>query len=156
MTHTETPISQQTPAQTVDALNSLLRGELSAVETYERALESFRDHPAANVKLRTIRNEHAEAVRVLKDRVRHYGGTPAEGSGAWGALAGAVTGTAKAIGPATTLSALQRGEEVGITDYRKALDGGVPPDCRDAILNDLMPRCEEHIAYLDDLQKTIA
>jgi hypothetical protein len=146
----------RTDAQTADTLNSLLRGELSAVETYDQAVGKFGDHPVAIDKLRLIRDEHAESVRILRELVLRYSGTPSEGSGPWGAFVSAVTGTAKVIGPATVLSTLQQGEEVGIADYRRALDSGVPPECRDVILNDLLPRCEEHIAYLDDLHNVVS
>jgi hypothetical protein len=145
-----------TAAQTADILNGLLRGELSAVETYETALGRFADSPTAAAKLTEIRDEHAESVRILREHVERHGGTPATGSGVWGSFAAAATGAAAAVGPLTVLAALQHGEEVGIADYRRALDNGVPAECRDMILNDLLPRCEEHIAFLDDLQIVLA
>jgi len=145
----------QAPEQTAEALNALLRGELAAVETYDQAIGRFDAYPSAADKLRKIRAEHAESVRALRELVGRYGGTPADGPGAWGAFVTAVTGAAAVIGPGTVLATLQQGEEQGIADYRRALDSGVPPACRDVILNDFLSRCEEHIAYLDDLQRQV-
>ena len=154
MTNTETVMP--TAEETAAILNGLLRGERSAVETYDQALTRFADSPVAAVKVREIRDEHGESVRILREHVERFGGTPADGSGVWGTFATAVTGAAAAVGPLTVLAALQHGEEVGIADYRRALDAGVPGECRDMILNDLLPRCEEHIAFLDDLQTVLA
>src|SRR5262245_46335753 len=85
--------------EAVDALNSLLRGELSAVETYEQALSKVEEFPVAVRELRRIRDEHRAASATLRDHVVKFGGTPAAGSGVWGDFAHAVTGAAKLVGP---------------------------------------------------------
>lgn len=134
-----------------DALNSLLRGELSAVETYEQAMTKFEDH-AVIAHLQRIRDEHAEAVQVLRERVLHFGAEPSESSGPWGTFAAAVTGTAKVFGPATALSALRQGEEHGINEYEDALKNeDVEAGCKDAIRARLLPRCRHHVEELNRL-----
>lgn len=97
----------------IDVLNALIRGEVAAVETYEVVLPRFMTFAPA-IDLQRIRDEHADAAAVLRERVRHFGGDPAEGSGAWGKLATAITGTASSFGPATALGVLRQGEEYGI------------------------------------------
>lgn len=134
-----------------DALNSLLRGELSAVETYDQALTKFED-PTVVTDLRRIRGEHSDAAVRLRDQMVRFGGTPAESSGPWGTFAAAVTGTAKMFGPGTALAALKQGEEHGINEYDDALKNeGVNPECKDLIRADLLPRCRRHVADLDRL-----
>jgi demethoxyubiquinone hydroxylase (CLK1/Coq7/Cat5 family) len=135
----------------VDALNMLLRGELSAVETYDQALAKF-DDAAHKTALTKIRDEHSHAVQVLRERVRAFNGEPSTNSGPWGAFASTVTGAAKLVGPQATLSALKQGEQHGISDYEKALNNeGINAECRNTIRTDLHPRCTRHIAQLDSM-----
>ena len=137
----------------VDALNTLLRGEVAAAETYDMVLEKI-ENPACIVDLQRIRDEHSEAAAVLRERVRHFGGDPADGSGIWGTLAATLTGTAKLIGPATALGTLKQGEEYGIGQYESTLaDPDVAREDKDLIRYRLLPRCQRHS---DDLSRIIA
>src|SRR5262245_47972713 len=132
----------------IDALNALLRGEVAAVETYDQVIAKFDGQPQA-VDLQRIRDEHTESASVLRERVRHFGGDPAEGSGVWGKLTAAITGTAKIFGPATALSTLKQGEEYGIGQYEKALgDPEIDTEDKDLIRSRLLPRSSNHVAEL--------
>jgi uncharacterized protein (TIGR02284 family) len=134
-----------------NALNSLLRGEISATETYNQALEKFAGQ-SEEVELRRIRDEHREAANSLRQHVHQHGGDPSTGSGWWGTWAKFVEGTAKVFGKATALKALKEGEEHGINEYNEALAGDdVAPDCKNLIRNQLLPRCQAHVPALDRL-----
>lgn len=138
----------------VDILNHLLRGELSAVHTYDQAITSFDEATgdAAAVTLAQIRDEHDRAVGRLRERVRLAGGTPSEGAGLWGAFASAVTGAAKLIGRQTVLAALRQGERHGIDDYEHRLtDPTTPFGCQELIRDDLLPWCRDHALALGTL-----
>jgi len=133
----------------VDALNSLLRGEVAATEIYDLVLPKFENRPQV-IDLQRIRDEHTESAAVLRERVRHFGGDPAEGSGIWGTLAAAFAGTAKVFGPATALGALIQGEEFGVGRYESTLaDPRVDPDDKDLIRYRLLPRCRQHLNRLN-------
>ena len=135
----------------IDVCNSLLRGEISAVETYGKAIDKFSGDPEAP-KLIQIRDEHQRAVDLLREDVRRMGGTPDTDSGAWGAFANTVQGAANLFGENSALGALKQGEEHGRNDYERALaDDRVLPECKDLIRTELMPRCSQHIATLDML-----
>ena len=114
---------------TVDTLNSLLRGELSATETYQQALTQLQGTQGYD-DLKGIHREHREAANTLRQHVHHYGAKPDQGSGAWGAFAKAVEGTAKAFGTDAALKALKEGEEHGMKEYEKALSSQLPSDVR--------------------------
>jgi uncharacterized protein (TIGR02284 family) len=132
-------------------LNSLLRGEISAVETYDQAISKF-EGDATAAALGRIRDEHVSAVTTLREHVRMNGGEPSEGSGAWGTFATAVTGAAKVVGPGTVLAALRQGEEHGINEYESALKGkDLQAPCCDVIRTQLLPKCRQHVAELDRL-----
>lgn len=135
----------------VDALNKLLRGELSAVETYDQAIGKFENKPAAS-DLRRIREEHSRAAGEIRTRVARFGGQPSESSGPWGSFATAVTGAAKVLGPETVLAALKKGEEHGISEYEEALaNKDVNAECKELFRTDLLPKCRTHVAELDRL-----
>ena len=139
----------------VDALNKLLRGELSAVETYDQAIGKFENKPGAN-DLRRIREEHNRAAGEIRNRVAQFGGKPSESSGAWGTFATAVTGAAKAMGPETVLAALKKGEEHGISEYEEALNNkDVNAECKELFRSDLLPKCRTHVSELDRLSASV-
>ncbi len=136
-------------ATVAEALNSLLRGEISAIETYEQALPKF-DDSAHQASLKTIGDEHALAADTLRDKVRAAGGEPSTGSGPWGSFAAVVTGAAKLIGPQSVLAALKQGEEHGISQYEKSLEAdGLTPEYKNLVRADLLPRCRKHVAQLE-------
>ncbi len=137
--------------KTVNRLNSLLRGELAATETYHQALGRVGDDPGEG-DLRVIMAEHRDAANELRMHVHHFGGEPAHGSGAWGIFAKAVTGAAKILGQGAALEALKEGEAVGMDSYEYALqDPDLPAECRTLITTTLMPRCRTHVRMLDQL-----
>ncbi len=138
-------------AQGVETLKALHRGELAATETYQQALAKMENSPKA-ADLRRIHLEHRETANTLRQHVRECGGEPDGDSGAWGAWAKFVEGTAKIFGETAALKALKEGEEQGIKDYEDALqDGDLQDDCRELIRTELLPQTREHIAVLDRL-----
>jgi hypothetical protein len=127
------------------ALNTLFRVELTAVESYDRALPAFEGQPAG-AELHRLRDAHAEAVVLLRERVILCGGVPAEEPGAWPGLA------AQALGPATVLRALHEGEQHSMSEYEAALTGGeLDPEAANLVRSRLLPQCREHVLHLDRL-----
>ncbi len=105
----------------IEQLNSFLRGEISAVETYNQALEKV-DNATAKKVLHDNLNSHASRVQTLRTEITRLGGSPADDSGAWGTFAKAVEGGAKIFGQSAAVSALEEGEEHGLKDYQGDLD----------------------------------
>jgi len=139
----------------VEVLNSLLRGEVAAGNAYDLVTAKFEGRAEA-VELQRIRDEHSEAAAVLRERVRQFGGDPAEKTGIWGKLTAAITGTARFLGPATALGTLKQGEEYGIGQYENVLtDPGLDSDDKDLIRYRLLPRCRSHVADLDRMLDAI-
>ncbi len=134
----------------VNALNALLRGEMSAIETYRQALEKAGTEPGAQ-DLHRFAKDHRDAADQLWRHVEQHGGKPSEGSGAWGSWAKTVEGTAKLFGNAAALKALKEGEEHGLKDYQSALDNkDMAPECL-TLIRGLIAKQSEHIAGLDRL-----
>ena len=102
-------------------LNSFLRGEISAIETYRQAMEKI-DDASVRSQLQQNSQSHQSRAAQLRNRVSHLGGKPAEGSGPWGGFAKLVEGGAKAFGVKAALAALEEGEDHGLRMYRDELD----------------------------------
>ncbi|HEU4733423.1 MAG TPA: DUF2383 domain-containing protein [Kofleriaceae bacterium] len=113
----------------IDQLNSFLRGEMSAVETYQMALDKLDAASAARDELLVNLKSHQDRVMALQDAIAASGGTPVTSSGAWGTFAKIVEGTAKALGDKAAVAALEEGEDHGLKDYRADLDE-LDPRCR--------------------------
>ncbi len=109
-----------TQSATVATLNGFLRGEISAVETYRQALDKLQTSPS-RVELEQCRRSHEQRVERLRQEVVRLGGKPEESSGAWGAFAKLVEGSAKALGEKAAISALEAGEDRGLKLYRDEL-----------------------------------
>ena len=71
----------------IEQLNSFLRGEMSAVETYRMALDKLDRTSAARDELLVNLKSHEDRVMALQDAIAAAGGTPAKSSGPWGAFA---------------------------------------------------------------------
>src|SRR5262249_16928851 len=109
-----------TEAHTLDTLNELARGELSAVETYRQALEKVKD-ATLRATLQENWRLHQQRAQLLRSKVIELGGKPVEGSGAWGAFAKLVEGGARMFGEKSAISALEEGEDRGLKMYRDAV-----------------------------------
>jgi hypothetical protein len=139
----------------LDALNELLRGEMSAAETYDLAILKFKGHLGVD-ELKVIRDEHSASAALLRDRILAHGGEPSETSGAWGTFATSITSVAKVLGIKTVLATLRQGEEHGVKGYEGALDNDqLSAECRELIADDLLPRCRIHVGELQELSDTI-
>lgn len=136
----------------IDTCNSLLRGELSAIETYGQAIEKFRDATEQRT-LEILRAEHVSSAQVLRHHLKEMGAQPSTSSGAWGTFAKAVEGTATMLGKSPALAALEEGEKHGIDEYRDALENeDVMEEIKDKIRQNLIPSLETHLKTLASLR----
>jgi hypothetical protein len=125
-------------ANSVDQLNSFLRGELSAVETYDQAIAKLADEPAIVGKLEACRLSHQKRASLIREEITRRGGAPAEGSGPWGAFAQLVEGGAKLFGRKAAIAALEEGEDHGRDDYKAELEE-MSADLRTFVETKLLP-----------------
>jgi len=140
-------------SQCIDVCNDLLRGELSAIETYSDTINKFPDEPEVMI-LRTIREEHIDSANRLRANVNSMGGDPDRSSGAWGGVTKAIQSTANFFGEGSAIASLKQGEEIGKSMYEKALENDdVLGECKEMIRSSLLPRVSSHILNLESLQK---
>jgi hypothetical protein len=124
--------------QDIEKLNSFLRGEISAFETYTQALEKLEAAGPLRTRLEQCRNSHGRRVTLLREEIVRRGGVPADGSGVWGAFAKLVEGGAKLFGAKSAIAALEEGEDHGRDDYLAEV-GDVSADVRRLVESKLLP-----------------
>jgi len=121
----------------IDQLNSYLKGERSAVETYDQAIDKMDDH-GVRVQLQQLRDSHQQRVQKLVQRISMLGGEPADDSGVWGAFAKLVEGGAKIFGKGAAIATLEEGEDHGKKDYSRDLDK-LSPSTRQFVQSEIVP-----------------
>jgi demethoxyubiquinone hydroxylase (CLK1/Coq7/Cat5 family) len=141
-------------AKNVDQLNSFLRGEISAVETYRQALEALADSTHTSTILECKRS-HEERVAILSDEIRRLGGDPVTSSGAWGSFAKLVQGSASVLGEKTAIAALEEGEDHGNEDYERDVSK-LEPTVRAVIEQKVVPLQLRTHASMSALKKRVA
>jgi len=108
-------------SNTIDQLNSFLRGEIAAVETYKMAIQKM-SKATFIAGLRDNLKSHEDRVSQLTKEIKSHGGEPATGSGAWGVFAKMIEGGAAAFGEKAAIAALEEGEDHGRNDYQRELE----------------------------------
>ncbi|MGC4087712.1 MAG: DUF2383 domain-containing protein [Polyangiaceae bacterium] len=147
--------TNSTNSQTIDQLNSFLRGELSAVETYRQALEKIGRGSAVATQLEACERSHQSRVQMLAQEVLQLGGEPAKSSGVWGTFAKLVEGSAQAFGEKAAIAVLEEGEDHGRDDYRRDLDTLNPP-ARRLIEMHVLPEQERTHRTLSSIKKSLS
>ncbi len=124
----------------VEQLNSFLRGEISAVETYQMAIDKLDEDSVARDELLVNLQSHQDRVMLLTDMITDLGGEPARGSGPWGVFAKSVEAGAKVFGEKAAIAALEEGEDHGIDDYEAEIrEDDLDPESRTLVVNQLLP-----------------
>lgn len=124
------------PEKVISNLNSLLRGEISAVETYDQAINHLQNLPIDD--LIANRDCHRKRVDQIANNIRQHGGVPDTTSGVWGSFARMVERGAALISERTVIAALEEGEDLGVAQYRKP--GELDPSSIQLIDMVLLPR----------------
>lgn len=100
----------------IQALSTLLSGELSAIEAYNLAIEKVKDAELIPT-LEQCRNSHALRIQHLRKRMEDHGKEPLRSSGWWGTFALAIEGGATMISDKVAMSVLAAGEDFGYEQY---------------------------------------
>lgn len=138
--------------QNVNTIEKLLKDELSATETYQRALEEL-SFPGGRFMTNSIMpmfGDHKAAVSMLQEQIVKLGGTPHKNSGAWGSWPKLILEDASLLGKRSALMVLLEGEKAGEADYAEALkDLTLSAEIRSLIETELLPNQQIHIRSLD-------
>jgi len=131
----------------LDRLSEQYRGELAAMESYEKALKKYKGQPE-EADLRRMYREHLDATLRLRDTILDHGRMVPEGSGAWGKVASTVERVATLVNDELPLQVLRRGESIGAGGYADLLKDNNLSDALFVELAALRSRCERHVNTL--------
>jgi hypothetical protein len=145
----ETVMSRRSLAQ----LGSFLRGELSAIGTYQMALSRLAES-RYTAALREALASHERRAELLKSHILAGGGMPSESSGIWGAFAKLYEGSMAMFGEKPAINALESGEDHGIADFKRGLDE-LDPICLDFMEREIMPEQERTHRLMSDLKHSL-
>jgi uncharacterized protein (TIGR02284 family) len=115
------PRSETSTNAGIEKLQECLRGELSAVETYDLALKNV-THVSVHQTLQEIFVNHCRRTDQLRDRIRRLGAEPTNSSGVWGAFAKVFQAGADLLGDRASVAALEEGEDRMLKVYTTNLD----------------------------------
>ena len=144
---------RQETDKSIDTLNAFLRGEMSAVETYQQAIERLKGSER-RVELEECQRSHEQRVQRLRQHIVQLGGEPSESSGPWGAFTRLFEGGAKAFGERAAIAALEEGEDHGLRLYRDDIDK-LDPQSRQLVEMDLLPAQERTHRSLSTLKHSM-
>ena len=139
----------------IDHLNSFLRGELAAVETYRIALDKLDKGSQARSELESCKRSHEERVQMLRNEITRLGGTPASSSGPWGVFAKTIEGGARVLGDRAAIAALEEGEDHGLKDYKDDIDK-LEPEFRSLVRSRLLPAQEDTHSRMSTLKHRLS
>lgn len=129
-----------TPQQSesdVKHLNSFLKNELTAVETYSQVIEKSKNPDLTN-SLTNLQMSHRKRVDLLRQKIQALGGQPAEGTGIWGGVSKLMQRTSNLFGEKAAISTLEEGEDRGRDEYKRDVSK-LSPELQRFIQDEIMP-----------------
>ncbi len=135
-------------------LTKILCAEMSAVETYNQAIETFH-HDDDKLQLEIARDCHVQRVDTLAGKLYEMGGSPTESSGVWGKFSRVLDAGGEKVTDKMAVALLEEGEERGIQQYRDLLETTKAiPDIQN-LASQLLAQQEETQRIVKALQKKI-
>ncbi len=133
---------------TLDTCQTLLRGEMSAVESYGQVITKF-DPSGVDATLDRMRSAHENNTFELHQFILESGSKPTASSGVWGGFINALEATAVLLGESPALKILQTGESLAISQYENALaHEEVSTSAKTLIRQTLLPALTGHLIEL--------
>jgi bacterioferritin (cytochrome b1) len=140
---------------TINQLNSFLRDELDAIETYDVALHG-RSAFSGKTELSICQRSHEGRATLLRDKIVALGGEPVATAGITGAWHKLVEGGAVALGDDMAIRTLEQGEDHVLRDYRRGLASVEDPEVRSFIERMVLPEEETTHRTMSDLKRQLA
>jgi hypothetical protein len=144
--------------QNVTTMEKLLKDELSATETYQKALEelNFPGGQFTSNSLKPMFGDHKDAVSMLQEQIVKQGGTPHKSAGTWGTWPKLILENATLLGKRSAINVLLSGEKAGLAGYVEALkNSSLSSEIRTMIETKLLPNQQSHIRSLDRVLEAI-
>lgn len=135
-------------------LTKILCAEMSAVETYEHALQNFSKGEDRD-KIEKARDCHVKRVDTLAGKLYELGGSPTESSGVWGAFTRVLDAGQGVVTDKMAIALLEEGEERTIQQYRELIDGTKQEPDVQLLASALLTQQEETQRMIKEMQERI-
>jgi rubrerythrin len=144
----EEKMSEESQTET---LNSLLRAELSAAQTYRRLLARTKWKERKD-EIELIARDHQEAADLLGSEITALGGDPDTQVSTWRNLEAIIEGCRDPLSDPMAIKALKEGEKQDLLSYERAMNQvALEPTFKVLIHETLLPRTRAHLPVLDKL-----
>lgn len=140
--------------EALEYLNKILRGEISAVEVYAKAIEKF-PKDAARFELASFHQDHQHNVDELARLLKAQGEEASNTSGAWGTTVNGLMNIATFMGDKSAVGLLIEGEEHGLNQYSDVLNYPLPESIRTKISETFLPQARINIGKLRGIANVI-
>lgn len=147
-----TNLSLENSKLTNESIDKILRGEFSAMESYEQLMEKVNDDPEIE-RLEQFRDDHKKAASFWKMQVKREGKVPENSSSIWGKVVETFVGASKLAGNTAALKAIKKGEEHGLSLYEDMLNSDdLTPSQKVKITQEFIPNQMKHIESINAIE----
>ncbi len=132
-------------------LTSLLRAELSAIQTYRHVLEKGKDETDKLPDLAGIERDHTRAANLIELELSAVGNVPSiEEPDSWTTVALIAEASGSPTHDPYSLKALKEGETQNAISYENAIKSEkLDAKLKGLIEGELLPKTQQHITVLD-------
>ena len=110
-----------TDRKDLEKLKHLLQDEMSAVESYDKAISHIK-HEDTLAVLTELKSGHQARVKILQDKVTELGGELPTKSALWGKVASIVESGVAKLGDKGLVAVLEECEVKSLADYKNGLE----------------------------------
>lgn len=128
----------------IDTLNELLKGELMAINIYEKVKGIQQDEQVSDM-FKKFEEDHQRHAEKLSQRIIELGGEPKEGTGLAGIMADISSIFKSLRGPEEIMKQVYSGEDKGIHAYEDRIDE-IDPVSQE-IVRGIMEEDHEHLKW---------
>jgi demethoxyubiquinone hydroxylase (CLK1/Coq7/Cat5 family) len=146
-------MTAKTDRKDIERLKHLLQDEMSAVETYQKAIESIK-HDAVRDELNELKSNHETRKQKLAAKITELGGTLPENSGLWGKFAKMLETGAAAMGDKVAIATLEECEVKSLADYKSSLEVFDEAEHK-MVFSELLPAQQESYERILKLHKSL-
>lgn len=133
----------------VNELNTVLKGEHMAIESYDRFIHAVEDD-FVKEEFSKILDDHKRHVKLLEDRIKDLGGEPKEDLGIAGIMAN-VKMAMKNLGskkPVDVVKQAYDGEDKGIAMVEEIIKGDLDDESA-KLMHDILSKEHDHLVQMN-------
>mgnify|MGYP001354260971 FL=1 len=140
----------------INELNTVLRGELMAVESYDLFISNTDDDKIRKL-FEQFRTDHKEHAELLSDRIRSLGAVPGKGTGIPGMFSQIkLEFESKRKDSEEILKRAYFGEDKGVKMVEEIIKGDLDPQSADLVGRILSKDREHLIAMMETMQENLS